>query len=61
MTIRLNALSSTLLALCVGVAAPAPSLAGETTTFNAFSVWEATGQTFQTAPGSGTWTPRPRR
>jgi hypothetical protein len=43
-----------LLALAGEVAAPGSALAGETMTFNAFSVWQASGQAFQTAPEGGT-------
>ena len=54
MSNRLHQLFPILLALAGAVVTPGSALAGETMTFNAFSVWEASGEAFQTAPQRGT-------
>jgi hypothetical protein len=54
MTNRFQQLFPVLLALAGAALAPCAVLAGETMTFNAFSVWQASGQAFQTAAEGGT-------
>lgn len=54
MSIRLHQLFPILLALGAGMAAPGVAQAGETVTFNAFTVWAASGKTFRTGPERGT-------
>jgi hypothetical protein len=54
MTIRFHQLIPFVLALATAVIAPRAALAGETMTFNAFSVWKASAQAFQTHAEAGT-------